>query len=459
MGLFCIGKASQVVVPAPPSPVRAPPVAPVADADGQSLLAPAPGGLEARGSTEMPSSGGAQECQAIAPSAAAAPAPTDARSSAVEEGSAPPLPATTSKAPGGLAPLAPLRPPVGMRGPGPLPARGPLPALNVLPPVRAPLQDVSSLASNHQPPIATAAAAAPPHAAKAAAANGLQSGAPPTRGSRALLATTAGVALPSVPSSNDGGAQPSGHAAPPLTACAALPATTATTAPAVRAHPDMGLPAAPPFPPASAHPNLPLPPPAAMPLAPPLAPLAPPSAPPRAPPPAAALPPAAVPQPSAAPSEAAAATPVTATRSKGVRRLRWASEEPEIYLYTPTQERPVDDYRANLTALQQIRMAAERSLGSTRMSFLELVSEVQSHGSKGRALARSRPSPARTPRPPGRVVARSGAVCSLFHVVRSLSCGAQLDASEGGEGLSCLVPRRPELLEREQTWGQRLGLR
>ena len=166
-----------------------------------------------------------------------------------------------------------------------------------------------------------------------------------------------------------------------------------------------------------------------------------------------------MPQPSAAPSEAAAATPVTATRSKGVRRLRWASEEPEIYLYTPTQERPVDDYRANLTALQQIRMAAERSLGSTRMSFLELVSEVQSHGSKGRALARSRPSPARTPRPPGRVVARSGAVCSLFHVVRSLSCGAQLDASEGGEGLSCLVPRRPELLEREQTWGQRLGLR
>ena len=94
--------------------------------------------------------------------------------------------------------------------------------------------------------------------------------------------------------------------------------------------------------------------------------------------------------------------------AKASRRLSW-NETASVEYYEPCQERPVDNYRHNLDTLQQLRR--NRSMAcKPDLSFAELVSE--------------------------------------------------LDASEGGEGLDCLAPRRADpppgswMQNRGMTWGQ-----
>ena len=98
--------------------------------------------------------------------------------------------------------------------------------------------------------------------------------------------------------------------------------------------------------------------------------------------------------------------------SREAKRQKWADELTVRHYYEPGQEPPVDNYRANLHALQDIRN--KRMLQSrVELSFAELVSE--------------------------------------------------LDAEQGGEGLSCLVPRKKDpprgswMASRGQTWGQIAG--
>ena len=88
------------------------------------------------------------------------------------------------------------------------------------------------------------------------------------------------------------------------------------------------------------------------------------------------------------------------------RRLSW-NETATMEYYEPCQDRPVDNYKQNLDMLQRIRRERMAS-AKADCSFAELVSE--------------------------------------------------LDASMGGEGLDCLVPRKaeppPGSWMRGQTWGQ-----
>lgn len=94
---------------------------------------------------------------------------------------------------------------------------------------------------------------------------------------------------------------------------------------------------------------------------------------------------------------------------KAVRRQSWSTERPEPHLYSPKQEPPVDDYRSTMGELQNIRNRRMVE-GRSELSFAQLVSE--------------------------------------------------LDAMHGGEGLSCLVPRKVDpppgswMSNRAQTWGQ-----
>jgi len=91
------------------------------------------------------------------------------------------------------------------------------------------------------------------------------------------------------------------------------------------------------------------------------------------------------------------------------RRLRWSTEERELFHYEPCQDPPVDEYKANLSQLGEIRRRRDFECQS-QLSFVELV--------------------------------------------------AELDAAHGGEGLGCLAPRRVEPLpgawqgSSSFTWGQ-----
>ena len=83
------------------------------------------------------------------------------------------------------------------------------------------------------------------------------------------------------------------------------------------------------------------------------------------------------------------------TASKGTgRRLSWASDH-QVFYYEAGQEKPVDNYKANLQAMNEIRRARDREF-RPRLSFAELV--------------------------------------------------AELDASEGGHSLGCLAPRKTDPL-------------
>ena len=121
---------------------------------------------------------------------------------------------------------------------------------------------------------------------------------------------------------------------------------------------------------------------AAAPAAAPAIPPAMPSAAPAAPPPAA-------PAPAAAPKSALVRP--SSSKGGGGRRLSFAAEEKVVFVYEAGQEPPIDDYKANMQALNEMRRRRERE-ALAQLTFAELVSE--------------------------------------------------LDASEGGEGLACLAPRR-----------------
>ena len=131
---------------------------------------------------------------------------------------------------------------------------------------------------------------------------------------------------------------------------------------------------------------------AAAATAPEAAPAAAPAIPPAIPSAAPAAPPPAAPAPAAAP-KSALARPSSSKGSKGGggRRLSFAAEEKEVFVYEAGQEPPIDDYKANMHALNEMRRRRDRE-ALAQLSFAELVSE--------------------------------------------------LDASEGGEGLACLAPRR-----------------
>jgi hypothetical protein len=117
-----------------------------------------------------------------------------------------------------------------------------------------------------------------------------------------------------------------------------------------------------------------------------------PAIPPAIPSAAPAAPPPAAPAPAAAP-KSALARPSSSKGSKGGggRRLSFAAEEKVVFVYEAGQEPPIDDYKANMHALHEMRRRRDRE-ALAQLSFAELVSE--------------------------------------------------LDASEGGEGLACLAPRR-----------------
>jgi len=131
---------------------------------------------------------------------------------------------------------------------------------------------------------------------------------------------------------------------------------------------------------------------AAAATAPEAAPAAAPAIPPAIPSAAPAAPPPAAPATAAAP-KSALARPSSSKGSKGGggRRLSFAAEEKEVFVYEAGQEPPIDDYKANMHALNEMRRRRDRE-ALAQLSFAELVSE--------------------------------------------------LDASEGGEGLACLAPRR-----------------
>ena len=122
------------------------------------------------------------------------------------------------------------------------------------------------------------------------------------------------------------------------------------------------------------------------------APAAAPAIPPAIPSAAPAAPPPAAPAPAAAP-KSALARPSSSKGSNGGggRRLSFAAEEKVVFVYEAGQEPPIDDYKANMHALHEMRRRRDRE-ALAQLSFAELVSE--------------------------------------------------LDASEGGEGLACLAPRR-----------------
>lgn len=123
--------------------------------------------------------------------------------------------------------------------------------------------------------------------------------------------------------------------------------------------------------------------------APATAPAAAPAIPPAMPSAAPAAPPPAAPAPAAAPKSALVRP--SSSKGGGGRRLSFAAEEKVVFVYEAGQEPPIDDYKANMQALNEMRRRRERE-ALAQLTFAELVSE--------------------------------------------------LDASEGGEGLACLAPRR-----------------
>ena len=397
LGMGCFGRKSDVVAPEPPgiNTWAAP-----ATSDAKPPSSPQPIAISAQSANagnDTPPGNDTPET-ASPTSSAGEPAPA-AEWQVAECGS----PANAVK--GGLAPLQrplgqPLRPlgaPLGSTSSlPPLAGRplagAPLPKLAVGtagggassalgPPPRMPLKDVNSSGSNG---VTLSTGGLRPLSGGAGGGGPLPP--PPLPLPRSHTVPLGALPPPGQPAS---GAQPSGRVV-----VVALPPPSSLP---------LAAPSSVPQQPLQAPPKTLLPPPSSLPAAAAAVPPAPPT------PDADADAVAAPPPPPPAPAKSALAKGVLEGGAKPRRRISLSDEPATRIYYSPGQEKPVDNYRANLDELGSLRHARTRE-GKSECSFAELVSE--------------------------------------------------LDAKEGGEGLSCLVPRKVDpppgswMASRGMTWGQ-----